>query len=70
MNPNVILAWNLALKCEKRPGLMKDLFILCSQVSVGLHIVTGNKRHVLRISPKGFMEELIMNQTNLFYIAP
>ncbi|XP_078322707.1 testis-expressed protein 11-like [Crassostrea virginica] len=27
------VAWNLALKCEKRPGLMKDLFILCSQYS-------------------------------------
>ena len=43
---NIILAWNLALKCDKRPGLMKDLFILCSQVSAGLHIVTGNNCHV------------------------
>uniref|UniRef100_K1R9X1 Protein ZIP4 homolog n=1 Tax=Magallana gigas TaxID=29159 RepID=K1R9X1_MAGGI len=27
------VAWNLALKCEKKPDLMKDLFILCSQYS-------------------------------------
>ncbi|XP_062609815.1 testis-expressed protein 11-like, partial [Saccostrea cucullata] len=27
------VAWNLALKCEERPGLMKDLYKLCSQYS-------------------------------------